>query len=143
MIKVNGLNKHIDDKLKLSPMALAVLEYLEQYGYGKDNAVFGKTLANELLTKPRTIRLAIKEIREETDIIIGADTAVGYYLPLIDELEKANQYRQNKALSELKGNAINDYNFILKAYRVLNNAVKTLDEKEQARLFEDMRKIGE
>jgi biotin operon repressor len=130
-------------KYPISQLAYKVLDYLEVNAQGKDNAVYGKTIAHHFNLSTLTIRKAIKEIREETDIVIGADTNIGYYLPLDDELEKANQYRRKKALSELKGNAINDKGFILKAYRVLNEAVKTLDEKAQARLFEDIRKIGE
>lgn len=133
----------LDDFNTLSSLAFIVLNYLNENAQGKENAINGQTIANVFFVSVSSIRRAIKEIREETEIIIGADTSVGYYIPLYDELDNAYKYRQNKALSELKGNAINDYNFILKAYRVLNNAVRTLDEKAQAKLFEDIRKIGE
>lgn len=104
----------------MKDIELLVLEYLKENCKGKANAQNGSKIAFEFGMTSIQLRKVIKGIKDKQDIIIGADIKDGYYIPLRSEYKDALKYRQNKCLSELKGNIKDDPSFILKVFKTLN-----------------------
>lgn len=121
-------------KNKLNTREWEILKFLKENAVGKENAIFGWELAYYFGITTEALRYNIANIREYQDVVIGSNTNVGYYIPLQDEYKEAVRYGQNKALSQLRRNAKKDHNFILRAYKLLNEIAKELDHVSQGQL---------
>lgn len=121
-------------KNKLSTMQWEILNYLKENAIGKENAIFGVVLASEFGLTDKMLRYHISRIREHSDLVIGSSVKLGYYIPLQKEFKESIKYQQNRALNTLRRNAKHDHNFILKAYKILNDVARSLDHVSQGQL---------
>lgn len=118
-------------KNKLSSIEWDIINYLKDNHVGYENAITGSELSNIFNVARVTLRHYIRNIRKHHDLIIGSDIEKGYYIPLQVEKDQALQYAENKTLSELETRVRQNPIFALKAYKKLNETLKTVDKAQQ------------
>lgn len=121
-------------KNELSTPKWNLLKYLKTNAVGFDNAIQGWELSRDLGIPITTLRAYIRDLRKHQDVIVGSDIKKGYYIPLRVEKEQALKYAENKTLSELETRARQNPQFVLKAFKRLNEVVKTLDGAVQGQI---------
>lgn len=121
-------------KNKLNTIQWRILSHMKVYAVGEKNAISGGALADRFDITPTLLRNHISRIRKHQEIIIGSSKNKGYYIPLEEEKERALRYAENKTLSELETRVRQNPTFALKAFKKLNETLKTTDKAVQGQM---------
>ncbi len=121
-------------KNKLNTIQWRILNYMKVFAVGEENALSGSTLAYRFDITKEALRKHIARIRKRQEIIIGSSQNKGYYIPLEEEKAQALRYAENKTLSELETRVRQSPTFALKAFRKLNETLKTTDKALQGQM---------
>lgn len=121
-------------KNKLNTIQWRILNHMKVYAVGEENALSGKTFAERFDITPTLFRYHISRIRKYQEIIIGSSKNKGYYIPLEEEKTQALRYAENKTLSELETRVRQNPTFALKAFKTLNDTLKTTDKALQGQI---------
>lgn len=121
-------------KNKLNTIQWRILNHMKVYAVGEENALSGNTLANRFDITPALFRHHIARIRKHQEVVIGSSKNKGYYIPLEEEKAQALRYAENKTLSELETRVRQSPTFALKAFRKLNETLKTTDKALQGQM---------
>lgn len=111
-----------------------ILNYLKENAIGLENAISSKLLSAHFGISKQMLRYRIRNIRKNQEIVIGSNIKTGYYIPLQKEKDEALRYAENKTLSELETRIIQNPEFVLKAFKTINETLKTTDKAPQGQI---------